>query len=47
MGIVSVIVASFADTSSDVPVYLCGTLFGALAIVSFILPFEPARARAV
>lgn len=47
MGIVSVIVATFADTSTSVPVYLCAALFGVMAFVAAIFPYEPARGRSV
>ncbi|KIY01102.1 uncharacterized protein Z520_02654 [Fonsecaea multimorphosa CBS 102226] len=47
MGIVSVIVATFADTSTSVPVYLCAALFGVMALVAALFPFEPARGRSV
>lgn len=43
LGITAVIVATFADTSSSVPIFLCAALFGGLGVVSVILPFEPVR----
>ncbi|KAF2820156.1 MFS general substrate transporter [Ophiobolus disseminans] len=42
-GIISVVIATFADTSTSVPIYLCAALFGGLAVISVIFPFEPAR----
>lgn len=47
MGIVAVIIATFADTSSSVPIYLCAALFGVMALIAFTFPFEPARQRSV
>ncbi len=41
MGIVAVLVGTFADLSSSVPIYVCAAAFGALALVSFLFPFEP------
>jgi hypothetical protein len=41
MGIMSAIVATYADTATSAPVYVCAALFGALAIVSAFFPFEP------
>ncbi|KAI0010527.1 MFS general substrate transporter [Xylariaceae sp. FL0662B] len=41
MGIVSAVVASFADTSTVAPMYVCAALFLALAAVSALFPFEP------
>jgi MFS family permease len=41
MGIVSAVVASEADTSTSVPLYVCASLFIVAAIVSALFPFEP------
>ncbi|OAQ80384.1 MFS transporter [Purpureocillium lilacinum] len=41
MGIVSAIVATFADTSTSAPLYVCATIFLAAAIVAALFPFEP------
>jgi MFS family permease len=41
MGIMSAIVATEADTSTSAPLFVCAALFGAMAIVSAIFPFEP------
>ncbi|KAI7776893.1 hypothetical protein LA080_004320 [Diaporthe eres] len=41
MGILSAVIATFADTSTPVPIYLCAALFIAMAVVSVFLPFEP------
>jgi len=41
MGIMSAIVATEADTSTSVPMYVCAALFALLAITSALFPFEP------
>lgn len=41
MGILSAVVATFADTGTPVPIYLCAALFVAMAGVSALFPFEP------
>ncbi|KAJ1561164.1 hypothetical protein HK405_004739 [Cladochytrium tenue] len=41
MGILSAIIGTYADTSTPVPVYICAALFGFLAIVSALFPYEP------
>ncbi|KAK7735270.1 Filamentous Growth Regulator [Cytospora paraplurivora] len=41
MGILSAIIATFADTSTSVPIYLCAALFVAMAGISAMFPFEP------
>jgi MFS family permease len=41
MGILSAVIATFADTSTPVPIYLCAALFVAMAAVSALFPFEP------
>jgi hypothetical protein len=38
---VAVIIATFADTTTSVPVYLCAALFGIMAIIAASFPFEP------
>lgn len=40
MGIVAVIIATFANTATSVPIYLCASLFGVLAVVAVALPFN-------
>ncbi|KAH8747632.1 membrane transporter [Diaporthe sp. PMI_573] len=47
MGIMSVVIATFGDTSTSVPVYVCAALFGVLAAIAVCFPFEPARGRSV
>lgn len=41
MGIVAAIIGTYADLSSSVPIYVCAASFGALALLSFLFPFEP------
>ncbi|KAL0936751.1 membrane transporter (hexose transporter) [Colletotrichum truncatum] len=41
MGIVSAFVATAGDTTTVVPLYVCAALFGVMAGVSALFPFEP------
>ncbi|TEA10233.1 MFS siderochrome iron transporter 1 [Colletotrichum sidae] len=41
MGIVSAFVATAGDTATVVPLYVCAGLFGVMAAVSALFPFEP------
>ncbi|KAJ0161832.1 putative MFS-type transporter PB1E7.08c [Colletotrichum tanaceti] len=41
MGIVSAFVATSGDTTTAVPLYICAALFGLMAGVSALFPFEP------
>jgi MFS family permease len=41
MGILSAVIATVADTNTPAPIYICGGLFVALAVVSALFPFEP------
>ena len=41
MGILSAVIATVADTSTSVPLYICGALLVAMGIVSASFPFEP------
>ncbi|KAJ6114378.1 hypothetical protein N7486_000156 [Penicillium sp. IBT 16267x] len=41
MGIVSAVVANYANTKTSVPIYICAALYIVMAIVSALLPFEP------
>lgn len=45
MGIMSAVIATFTDTNTPVPIYLCAALFVAMAVISAMLPFEPAGRR--
>lgn len=41
MGIISAVVASEGDTATSAPLYVCAVLFGLMAVVSAVFPFEP------
>lgn len=41
MGIMSAVIATVADPSTPVPVYLCAALYIAMAAVAISFPFEP------
>ncbi|QIW96614.1 hypothetical protein AMS68_002132 [Peltaster fructicola] len=41
MGIMSAIVATFADTSTPVPIFICAALYIVMAIIAAAFPFEP------
>ncbi|KAF2709739.1 membrane transporter [Pleomassaria siparia CBS 279.74] len=41
MGIVSAVVATVADTSTPVPIYICAALYILMAAVAAVFPFEP------
>jgi hypothetical protein len=41
MGIISAIIATYANTDTAVPIYVCAALFLVMAIVSASFPFEP------
>lgn len=45
MGIISAVVGTTANTTTSVPLYICAGLFGGLAILSALLPFEPYSRR--
>jgi len=45
MGIVSAVVATFANTSTPVPIYLCAALYIVMAITAACFPFEPMGQR--
>jgi hypothetical protein len=40
MGIVCAVIGASVDLSSSVPIYICASLFGVLAVLSILLPFE-------
>jgi hypothetical protein len=44
-GIVSAFVASSGNTATAVPLYVCAALFGGLALISALFPFEPRCSR--
>ncbi|KXS96862.1 hypothetical protein AC578_7418 [Pseudocercospora eumusae] len=41
MGIMSAVIAYYADTSTPVPIYLCAALYIVMAITAAAFPFEP------
>ncbi|KAF1814571.1 membrane transporter [Eremomyces bilateralis CBS 781.70] len=41
MGIMSAVIAHFADTATSVPIYICAALYIVMAIVAACFPFEP------
>ena len=45
MGIVSALVATFADTSTSAPLYVCAAIFIAAAIVAALFPFGALRSQ--
>lgn len=47
MGIMSAIVATYANTSTPVPVYICAALFIVMAGVAALFPFEPQTAQSI
>lgn len=40
MGIVCAVIGASVDLSSSMPIFICANLFGVLAILSILLPFE-------
>lgn len=47
MGIISVIVATYGNAASSVPIYVCAALYGIMAVVVAVFPYEPAKERAM
>lgn len=47
MGLVSAFVATYANTATSAPIYICATLYIAMAIVAVIMPFEPYGKRSM
>ena len=41
MGIISAVIATAADTSTAAPIFVCATLYIAMAVVAAVFPFEP------
>lgn len=41
MGILSAVIATVANTSTAVPIYICAALYIAMAAVAIAFPFEP------
>jgi hypothetical protein len=46
-GIVGVLVGSYADVRTTVPLFICAGLYGALIVTSLLLPFESRGKRSV
>lgn len=47
MGLVSAFVATYADTATSAPIYICAAMFIAMAAVSVALPYEPLGHRSM
>ncbi|ETI26190.1 hypothetical protein G647_02967 [Cladophialophora carrionii CBS 160.54] len=47
MGLVSAFVAEYSDTATSAPIYICASLYIAMAIVAVIMPFEPYGKRSM
>lgn len=45
MGILSAVIATVANTSTPVPIYICAALYAVMAAVALIFPFEPRGRR--
>lgn len=45
MGILSAVIATYADTSTSAPIFVCAALFIAMAIVAVLFPLEPQKAQ--
>ncbi|KAI7183300.1 MFS general substrate transporter [Hortaea werneckii] len=45
MGILSAVIATYADTSTPVPICLCAALYIVMGIVAGVFPFEPMGSR--
>lgn len=41
MGIMSAVVATYADPNTDIPIYICAAMYILMAIVAICFPFEP------
>ncbi|OSS46172.1 hypothetical protein B5807_08030 [Epicoccum nigrum] len=41
MGILSAVIATVADTSTPVPIYICAALYIFMAVIAAVFPFEP------
>jgi hypothetical protein len=46
MGAMSAVIATEANTATTGPVFICGALYGAMALAAFLFPFEPYGRRA-
>ncbi|KAG5418003.1 hypothetical protein I9W82_004332 [Candida metapsilosis] len=41
------IIAYYSDTSSAVPIWICGAFVGVIGVIALFLPFEPSKQRVV
>ncbi|EGW30161.1 uncharacterized protein SPAPADRAFT_63768 [Spathaspora passalidarum NRRL Y-27907] len=41
------VIAYFSDTSSQVPMWICGAFMGMIGVLALFLPYEPSKQRAV
>jgi hypothetical protein len=41
MGIISAVVATYSDTGTPVPIYICAALYVVMAGIAVCFPFEP------
>jgi hypothetical protein len=41
MGILSAVIATYADTGTAVPIYICAALYVVMAGIAAVFPFEP------
>ncbi|KAJ5910327.1 MFS transporter [Penicillium tannophilum] len=46
MGVMSAVIATVANTATTGPIFICGALYGGLAICAFLFSFEPYGRRA-
>ncbi|KAL1305020.1 hypothetical protein AAFC00_003920 [Neodothiora populina] len=45
MGIMSAVIATYADTATSIPIYICAALYILMAAVAALFPFEPMGRR--
>jgi hypothetical protein len=46
MGAMSAVIATVANTETAGPIFICGALYGGMALCAFLSPFEPYGKRA-
>jgi hypothetical protein len=46
MGAMSAVIATVANTQTTGPIFICGALYGGLALFAFLFPIEPYGKRA-
>ncbi|KAJ9634244.1 uncharacterized protein PV06_00418 [Exophiala oligosperma] len=47
MGLISAFVATYANTATSAPIYICAALYIAMVIVAIMMPFEPYGKRSM